>query len=112
MKLKLSTRRSYDVLVVDLEGRLDSTSADYGNDEMVRIAKGDCKQVVINLQQLDFISSAGLRVLLLAAKLLQSAGGQLKFCNANELVKDVLETAGLNSLLFLYPNEAEAVKSF
>lgn len=110
--MKISTRQSYDVLVVDMDGRLDSSTSGYGYDEMVRIAKGDSKHVLVNLEKLEFITSAGLRVLLIAAKLLQSSGGQLKLCNANDLVKDVLETSGFNSLLHLYPTEAEAVKSF
>jgi anti-sigma B factor antagonist len=110
--MKITTRQSYDIQIVDMEGRLDSTTSGYGYDELVRIAKGDKKQVLINLEKLDFVTSAGLRALLVAAKLLQSSGGQLKLCNANEMVAEVLKTSGFNSLLVLYPTEAEAVKSF
>lgn len=110
--MQIKTRQAYDVLVVDMVGRLDSKTAGYGNDEMVRIVKGDCKKVLINLENLEFVTSAGLRVLLIAAKLLQSAKGQLKLCSANEAVEQVLETCGFKSLLQLYPNEAAAIKSF
>jgi anti-anti-sigma factor len=110
--MQISTRQSYDVLVVDMEGRLDSKSSGYSYDEMVAIAQGNTKQVVVNLAQLEFITSAGLRVLLMASKLLKSGGGDLKLCDPNPLVKDVLETAGFDSLLHLYGTEAEAVKSF
>jgi anti-anti-sigma factor len=110
--MKITTRQSYDVQIVDIAGRLDSSTSGYGYDELVKIAKGDNKQVLINLEQLEFVTSAGLRALLVAAKLIQSAGGQLKLCSANEMVANVLTTSGFNSLLFLYPNEAEAVKSF
>lgn len=110
--MQISTRQSYDVLVVDMEGRLDSKSSGYSYDEMVAIAQGNTKQVVVNLAQMEFITSAGLRVLLMASKLLKSGGGDLKLCNPNPLVKDVLETAGFDSLIHLYATEAEAVKSF
>jgi anti-sigma B factor antagonist len=110
--MKITTRQVYDIQVVDIEGRLDSTTSGYGYDELVRIAKGDKKHVLINLEKLDFVTSAGLRALLVAAKLLQSSGGQLKLCNANEMVAGVLQTSGFNSLLNLYPTEAEAIKSF
>lgn len=109
--MKISTRQAYDVLVVDMEGRLDSRTAGYGYDEMVRIVN-DNKQVLVNLEKLEFVTSAGLRVFLIAAKLLQSSRGQLKLCNANDPVKQVLETCGFNSLVHLYPTEAEAIKSF
>jgi anti-anti-sigma factor len=110
--MQINTRQVYEVLVVDLVGRLDSTSAGYGNDEMVKIVQGDQKQILINLANLDFITSAGLRVLLLAAKLLQTAGGQLKLCSPNDGVRNILETCGFNSLLTLYATEADAMKSF
>lgn len=110
--MKISTREAYDVLVVDMDGRLDSKTSGYGYDEMVRIAQGGQKQVLVNLEKLEFVTSAGLRVLLVAAKLLKSRGGELKLCSANDLVKQVLETAGFDSLLRLYATEAEAIKSF
>ncbi|MBF2077526.1 MAG: STAS domain-containing protein [Synechococcales cyanobacterium T60_A2020_003] len=68
--------------------------------------------MLVNLEKLDFITSAGLRVLLLASKLLQASGGKLKICTANDSVKDVLETCGFDSLIALYPTEAEAITSF
>jgi anti-anti-sigma factor len=110
--MEISTRQSYDVLVVDMVGRLDSRTSGYGYDEMVRIVKGNHKQILVNLEKLEFITSAGLRVLLTAAKLLQTYRGQLKLCNANESVKQVLETCGFDSLINLYVTEAEAIKSF
>jgi anti-anti-sigma factor len=110
--MQINTRQVYEVLVVDMVGRLDSTSAGYGNDEMVKLVQSDQKQILVNLEKLDFITSAGLRVLLLAAKLLQTAGGQLKLCTPNDSVKNILETSGFNSLLSLYPTEADAIKSF
>ncbi len=110
--MEITTRRVYEVLVVDMEGRLDSLAAGYGNDEIVRIVKSNDKHILVNLEKLEYISSAGLRVLLMGAKLQQANGGELKLCNANDLVKSVLETSGFNSLISLYPTEADAVKSF
>jgi anti-anti-sigma factor len=109
--MNISTRQIYNVIVVDMVGRLDSTTSGYGYEEMVKITQGDIKRVVVNLSQLDFVTSAGLRILLIAAKLLQTAGGKLNLCEANDRVQQVLETAGFNSLLHLYPTEAEAVQS-
>jgi anti-sigma B factor antagonist len=110
--MNIATRQVYETLVVDMEGRLDSSSAGYCRDELVKLVQAKPQQILINLEKLDFITSAGLRSLLVAAKMLQSSGGQLKLCNANDLVKGVLETCGFNSLVSLYPTEAEAIKSF
>lgn len=110
--MKISTRQVDGVVVVDMEGRLDSQTAGYSNDEMVRIVKNDSKSVLINLGKLEFITSAGLRVLLLAAKLLQTSGGKLQLCAPNQFVRDVLETSGFTSLISLHATEAQAVAAF
>ena len=110
--MQINTRESYEVLVVDIEGRLDTTTSGYGYDEMVRIAKGGNKKIVVNLKELEYVSSAGLRVLLTAAKLVQASGGQIKFCQPSDLVKQTLAVSGFNSLLSVYGSEGEAIKSF
>ena len=79
---------------------------------MVRISEGGNKKILVNLKELEYVSSAGLRVLLTAAKLVQASGGQIKFCQPNDLVKQVLEISGFNSLLSMYGGEGEAIKSF
>jgi len=110
--MQISTRTSYEVLVVDVAGRLDSKTSGYAYDEMVRIAQSGSKKVLVNLKALDYVSSAGLRVLLTAAKLQQTSGGQLKFCEPTDLVKQALQVSGFNSLLSIYASEGEAIKSF
>src|ERR1700704_6035181 len=97
--MQINTRESYDVLVVDIVGRLDTTTSGYGYDEMVRIAKGGNKKIVVNLKGREFVSSAGLRVLLTAAKLVQASSGQIKFCQPTDVVKQALALSGFNSLL-------------
>ncbi len=110
--MQIKTREAYEVLIVDIDGRLDSNSSGYGYDEMVRIVKGGSKKILVNLAGLEYVSSAGLRVLLTAAKLMQSSGGQLKFCQPSDLVKQALEICGFNSLLSVYGSEGEAIKAF
>ena len=110
--MQINTRESDEVLVVDIEGRLDTTTSGYGYDEMVRIAKGGNRKVLVNLKALKYVSSAGLRVLLTAAKLVQASGGQIKFCEPTDVVKEALAFSGITSLLSVYGSEGEAIKSF
>ena len=109
--MKITTRKSNGIQIVDIEGKLDSKGAGYGNEEMTRIVKEN-NRVIINLENLEFITSAGLRVLVVASKLQQTSGGMLKMCNANYMVKGVLETCGFNHLIELYSSEDEAIRSF
>ena len=110
--MKIDTRQVYDVTVVDMTGRLDTQTSGDAYDEMVRIAKGDAGKVVLNVKNLEYLSSAGLRVILTAAKLLQASAGEMKICQANGVVKEVLETSGFNSLVHMYDDEKDAVAAF
>ena len=89
--MEIGTREVSDLLVVDMAGRLDSSTSGDAYDEMVRIAKSGAKKIVLNLDRLEYVSSAGLRVILMAAKLLQASNGEMKICHAHDVVKEVLE---------------------
>jgi anti-anti-sigma factor len=110
--MKIETRKVYDVLVVDMSGRLDSRTSGESGDRIVQIAQGGDKRVLLNLDKLDYVSSAGLRVIVTGAKLLQGKRGELKICNAKGGVKSVLETSGFDSLIKLYDTEKEAIAAF
>ena len=79
---------------------------------LVAIAQGADRHVLLNLEQVEFISSAGLRIILRAAKLLQTANGELKICGARAAVKDVMQMSGFDSLLKIYDTEKEAFAAF
>jgi anti-sigma B factor antagonist len=110
--MKIETRKIHDVLVVDMGGSLDSTSSGEAGDRIANIAKGEHKRVLLNLAELEYVSSAGLRVILRGAKLLQGKRGELKICNVKGPVRDVLETSGFKSLIKVYGTEQEAFSAF
>jgi anti-sigma B factor antagonist len=110
--MEISSKMVDGVRVVEMRGRLDSVTAGPAGDSMDAIAKRPDKQVVLSLQHVDYVSSAGLRILLRAAKLLKTHRGELKLCNANPTVKHALEISGFNSLLTLVDTEDAAIRSF
>ena len=110
--MQFAIRKVYDVLVVDLDGRLDSRSVGDVGDQLVHLAQGAQRRVLLNLAEVTYISSAGLRVILRAAKLAQENHGEVKICSASDGVKEVLETAGFDSLIKLYSSEQAAVSAF
>src|SRR5215831_14585419 len=110
--MKIETRTVYDVLVIDMTGRLDSNSSGDAGDRIMSIVQGQHKRVLLDLEKVDFVSSAGLRVIIRGAKFLQVNRGELKICNARNGVKNVLETSGFNSLIKTYDTEKEAISAF
>src|SRR5262249_2479743 len=110
--MKIGTRKIHDVMVVDMSGSLDSTSSGEAGDRIVKIAKGEHKRGLLNLAELEYVSSAGLRVILRGAKLLQGKSGELKICNAKRAGRGGLWTSGFKSLIKVYDTEQEAFSAF
>jgi anti-sigma B factor antagonist len=110
--VEIHTRQVSDVLVVDMNGRLDSRTSGVTSTELTRIAQGGHGKVLLNVGGLEYVSSAGLRAILVCAKLLQAHGGVVKICQANPAVTHVMEVSGFNSLLRLYATEAEGIAAF
>jgi len=110
--VEIKTKEADGVTFVYMSGRLTSTTSGPVYDELVRVAQSGTKKVVINVSDLDFIASSGLRSILVAAKLLKGSRGEIRICGANETVKKVFQTSGFDSLIRLCADEKEAVASF
>ena len=110
--MDIKIRQVDDVLAVDLVGRLDTETSGQVSDELARIAQGGNSKVVLNLDELEYVSSAGLRVILVAAKALRGSHGELKICHANGLVKEVIDISGFNQILSVYDTENDALAAF
>jgi NTE family protein len=111
-RMEVPTRRVNDVLIAEMVGRLDSHTSATASTALNHIARDGHLKLVLNAQGLESVSSAGLRAILVAAKLLEVHGGAMKICNANPHVKQVLEVSGMSSLLHLYDNERDALAAF
>ena len=91
--MQITTREIESVLIVDLTGHLDTAHSGEASDELARLTDKGQKKVVLNLDRLEFLSSAGLRVVLRAARALRAGGGEMKLCNAHGVVSEVLAAA-------------------
>jgi len=110
--MDVSTREVDGILVADLSGRLDTQTSGPASEELSRISQGDHRMILLNLEGLDFLSSAGLRVFLRTAKLLEGGDGILKLSGARGAVKEVMEISGFRDLLDVHDTEGEALASF
>ena len=106
--MDVSTRTEQDVTIIAFAGNLDSNTAPVAQQALDRILGGGGQKLVIDFAALDYISSAGLRVLLGAAKKLQGSGGALRLFGLNETVREVFEISGFSKILTVRGTEAEA----
>lgn len=98
-----------DTTVVTLNGRLDTNTTAGAQAQIETFLEAGANSVLLNCEQLEFISSAGLRMMLAIAKKLTASGGELKVCSLNDTVREVFEISGFSSLLSVFSSEAEAL---
>ena len=94
--MEISKNLNGETLTFALEGRLDTVTAPALENELKDI--GDITLLIIDLEKLEYISSAGLRVMLMAQKLM-SAKGEMKVTNVCDAVREVFEITGFADIL-------------
>jgi anti-anti-sigma factor len=107
--MKCSGERRDGKLVLRVEGRLDvNTAAEF--DRQVQDCLGpDDKEVMLDLSELEFITSAGLRSVLGLHKKLKARDGQLGLCGLKNVVAEVFAISGLSFVLPIYDTLDEAL---
>ncbi|MGD2163117.1 MAG: STAS domain-containing protein [Anaerolineales bacterium] len=110
--MDIQTQEHKRVVVVSVSGRIDSATAGEFEDVLNEFTQHGKNNLVLDLSEVDFISSAGLRVLVTARKAVKSAGGEIVFADSSEQVIETLEIAGLDVLFEQYPDRETAVGSF
>ena len=95
--MNIKKTQNADKMIVALEGRLDTTTAPQLETELKADMEG-ISELVLDFEKLDYISSAGLRVLLSAQKVMMKKGG-MKITNANETVMEIFEVTGFSDIL-------------
>ena len=93
--------------LVALAGRLDMISAGPLEQELEGLIAAGSRRLAIDMSGLDYLSSAGLRALLVAARRLQEAQGTLVLVGLRGMVKEVLEIAGLTNVFPAYASESD-----
>ena len=97
--------------VFKLHGRLDSNTAMGFEQKLFECMENGTQRMILDFQELDYISSAGLRVILKATKNLKSGEGKLVLCAMQDYVKEVFEISGFYSFLPIEATLDDAVKT-
>ena len=107
--MDVTIRNEGDTKIVMLQGKLDTNSTPNAESEINSLLDNGVNKLLINFEQLSYISSAGLRLLLATAKRLQGSGGDLRVCSLNEMATEVFELSGFTAIINVFASEQEAL---
>ena len=96
------------VTVLELKGRVDSTTAPDFGERLVAILLAPRSRLLVDFHQVDYISSAGFRVLLVAAKRAEDSGSRLALCRLPAKVRQLFDLGGFLDLFLVLASREEA----
>ncbi len=108
----LTAENKGDVLVVHVKGRLDSISSPFAEKMVCESIEQGHLKIVLEISGVNYVSSAGMRMLLAATKKMRSLSGKFFVTAVTPNVMDVLKMSGFDHILELYNTEDEALKHF
>lgn len=109
--MKIDVVEDGTVTILAFVGRLDTNNAANAEKEVSERIEAGARQLVFDFGELDYISSAGLRVILKAAKQTRAAGGDLAIYGMREKVREVFEMSGFLSILTVRDDRQAAVSA-
>ena len=97
--MEITKKEEGGIVQIEIVGRLDAASATEADETVAGILNDGASKLLFNLGQLEYLSSAGLRVLLAAAKKIRLIEGKVVLCSLTEYVKEIFEVSGFESLI-------------
>jgi anti-anti-sigma factor len=107
--MDIQKERVGDVHVVTAEGRLDGIYSSAFANQVGELITGTNPKILIDFANIDFVTSAGLRAVLLLMKKAKASGGAFALCGVNAQVREVLDISGFAEMFSIHPGRAEGI---
>ncbi len=107
--MEISAEREGGAVIARANGRIDSSNSREFHSGLEAVVTHDDSAVVLNFEDVSYISSAGMRVILLAAKSLQSSGTKFALCSMDEPIREVFKISGFDKIIPIHGSQSEAL---
>lgn len=108
--MEITTEKVNDVLVVNMSGRLDAPASNEVKGKLNELIQEHVTRVVLDLEGLEYVGSAGLREFFLAGRSLGRNQGKMALCNLQPAVKRIFDISGLPTSYPILDSREEALK--
>ena len=110
--LAINTDNLQNISVMKISGRVDSETASELDSALSGLLNEQRHKIILNLQEVDFLSSAGLRAMVKALKDAQRAGGDVRLVSISEPIEVILRTVGMLQMFKMFSTNEEAAAGF
>ena len=109
--MDINESNSGNAVIIQPVGRIDTNTSTEFEEKLVEILDRSETNIVVDLSEIDYVSSAGLRVFLMAAKKIKSLSGNFILAAMNDHIKEVFDISGFTPIFTITPDTASAVDS-
>lgn len=109
--MEFKSEKLGDYVVLSVAGRMDALTAGEFEKQCCQCMEAGDAKIVADMGGVDYISSAGLRSILSAAKKLRGAQGEIRFCGLSGMVNDVFTVSGFAAMFKIFDTAADATKA-
>ncbi|MCB9419871.1 MAG: anti-sigma factor antagonist [Ardenticatenaceae bacterium] len=106
--MDIQTKTIDDILVVNLTGEINGRNAPEVQDQLLPLVQPGCK-LLLNMGGISYMSSAGLRTLLMLYRQIDAQSGCIALCNLQEMIQDMMSVTGFLDFFTSFATESEAV---
>lgn len=110
--ISIETDNTKSISVMKVKGRVDSESAPEFDTALAKLLNDNRNKIVLDLQGVEFLSSAGLRAMVKALKGAQKSGGDVRLVSVSEPIEVILRTVGMMQMFKMYSSSEEAATGF
>ncbi len=110
--MNITTTEVEGITIAEFEGNLDTNTAPDAEERLGELLEKGVTKILVDFTTLNYISSAGLRVLLVTTKRLGGTGGSMRLCGLNETVDEVFEISGFSTIFSVFGTRDEALDGF
>lgn len=97
--------------IVGIEGRLDTTNYSELESSLAGLTAQNEKRILLDLSKMDYISSSGLRILLMYLKKMKAVEGRFMLSGMSQEIKEIFEISGFINIFEIYDDQESAIKS-
>ncbi len=107
--MAISAERADGTVIAKADGRIDSSNSREFHSELEAVVTDSDAALVLDFEDLAYISSAGMRVILLTAKSLQKSGMKFVLCSMNDSIREVFKISGFDKIIDIHNSQVEAL---
>ena len=110
--MEINEHKTDQCVIIGITGRLDTTNYSILEKKLMELIDSNYTRILVECSKMDYISSSGLRILLMGLKKITLAKGKFALCGLQENIHEIFEISGFTSIFEIHSSKEDALKVF